>query len=258
MRALPPGTILQRLHVRRRLKSMGFYGGSFYEVGSGQGELSNLLLEAGFVGTGFDLNPTACERNAKLNRRWLDSGAYRVRLEDFMNARDLAPADLIVTSMVLEHWPQDRVRSFFDLCPRLLTPRGRLVVLVPGSPDDWGIEDEIAGHLRRYTRESLGHEALAAGLIIHDLRGLTYPLSNLLLRLSNRLVRRSETHKLALSSEEQTIASGSRDVPYKTDFPGWIKLLVNEISLYPFHLAQSAAGKHPRSLVVYGEFGRHN
>jgi hypothetical protein len=138
----------------------------------------------------------------------------------------------------------------------LLVTGGRLCVLVPGSPSHWGIEDETAGHLRRYTFEMLRALAKKTGLVILDLRGLTYPLSNLVLSLSNLLVRRSESHKLSLSTRERTIASGARSVPFKTTFPGWLHLLVNEVTLYPFHVAQTLARNNPASLVIYGEFGR--
>jgi hypothetical protein len=158
--------------------------------------------------------------------------------------------------MVLEHWTEEQVEAFLAKASGLLVPGGRLCVLVPGSPSHWGIEDDTAGHLRRYTFEALRALAHKTGLVIVDLRGLTYPLSNLVLSLSNLLVRRSESHKIALSAHERTIASGSRSVAYKTTFPGWLRLFVNEGTLYPFHVAQIFFRDNPASLVIYCEFGR--
>ena len=238
------------------MRDWGPGAGSFCDVGSGRGELSNLLLEAGLSGTGYDLNPEACELNRTLNRRWVDSGRYTVRCEDFMEARGQPPADVVVCSMVLEHWTEGQVEAFVRKTSALLAPGGRLCVLVPGSPAHWGIEDETAGHLRRYTFEALRELARKSGLVIIELRGLTYPLSNLVLSLSNLLVRRSESHKIALSAQERTVASGARSVPFKTTFPGWLRLLVNEVTLYPFHVAQNLSRDNPASLVIYAEFAR--
>jgi hypothetical protein len=155
--------------------------------------------------------------------------------------------------MVLEHWPETQVADFLTRARAHLTPSGRLGVFVPGSPRHWGIEDDTAGHLRRYQPGDFADLATAAGLVIRDLRGLTYPLSNLLLPVSNRLVRRSESHKLALGASEQTIASGARAVPFKTTFPSWFGWIANEVTLYPFHLLQVLARRHPSSLVIYCE-----
>jgi hypothetical protein len=37
----------------------------------------------------------------------------------------------------------------------VLAEGGRAVIIVPGSPRHWGVEDVIAGHLRRYTATTL-------------------------------------------------------------------------------------------------------
>jgi SAM-dependent methyltransferase len=165
-------------------------------------------------------------------------------------------ADVIVCSMVLEHWPEDQVEAFFARAGGLLAKNGIICILVPGSPRHWGIEDEIAGHRRRYTLESFRFLAPKMGLIINDLRGLTYPLSNWLLPLSNWLVRRGEGHKLNLSMQEQTMSSGVREVPFKTEFPRFTGWLVNEVTLLPFHLWQHWAARSQDCLVIYCELRR--
>jgi len=42
-----------------------------------------------------------------------------------------------------------------QIAARLLRPAGRMAFLVPASPMDWGIEDEIPGHYRWNTREDI-------------------------------------------------------------------------------------------------------
>ena len=33
--------------------------------------------------------------------------------------------------------------------------KGQIVIITPGSPKDWGIEDEVVGHVKRYTQEDM-------------------------------------------------------------------------------------------------------
>jgi hypothetical protein len=128
-----------------------------------------------------------------------------------------------------------------------------MVGLVPASPAHWGIEDDIAGHCRRYTRDSLNRLAKATNWSLLHLTGLTFPVSNLLLPISNFLVARSEKHKLAYSALQRTEQSGRRTVKYKTFFPSILGIFLNPITLFPLHLIQKLLGKSPRALVLYFE-----
>jgi hypothetical protein len=156
--------------------------------------------------------------------------------------------------MVLEHLSDADEARYLRRCRAVLKQGGTGILFVPGCPDYWGIEDEIAGHLRRYTAEGLQRSIEAQGLRLRHVAGLTYPLSNLLFPLSELLVRRAERHKLALSPAERTHASGNRSVPFKTFFPQPLRLVLNEAAMYPLHLLQKLNRRNPRSLVLYAEF----
>lgn len=117
----------------------------------------------------------------------------------------------------------------------------------------WGIEDEIAGHVKRYTRDCFKKLAAAHGMQITDLAGLTWPLSNLLLPVSDFLVKRSESRLLGKSMEERTVASGHRDVQFKTNFPWWLKPLLNRITMLPWHVLQLMRRDSERALILYCE-----
>jgi hypothetical protein len=56
--------------------------------------------------------------------------------------------------MVMEHLDVHGERAFVERAGRCLSAGGRMVAIVPASPEHWGIEDEIAGHYRRYTANS--------------------------------------------------------------------------------------------------------
>ena len=88
---------------------------------------------------------------------------------------------------------------------------------------------------------------------LEHVAGLTFPLSNLLLPVSNRLVARAERGRLAMTAYERTLHSGNRDVTGKTSFPAGARLLLNERAMFPLHLVQRAFAGSPRALVLYGE-----
>jgi SAM-dependent methyltransferase len=248
---LAPGTILQHLYVRERLRDRG--PGYFVEIGVGEGQLSRLLLDLGWRGVGYDLSEAAIHRAGILNRDAISAARYEIRHEDWLNGDDTGVADLVVSSMVIEHLADADEMRYFERCRAVLRDDGFVMLLVPASPAHWGIEDEIAGHIRRYTAEGLRSRLASLGWDVTDVAGLTYPVSNLLLPISNLLVRRAESSKQALPMAERTARSGVRDVPLKTRYPQALSLLLNDITLYPFHLLQKACRHNPSCLVLYAE-----
>jgi SAM-dependent methyltransferase len=250
-RPLAPGSVLQLMYIKRRLASLA--GKRFIELGAGNGQLSRLLLDLGLSGVGYDLNASACENNARLNRDAIAAGHYRVENADFFQDCSPERADLIISSMVLEHLAPDQVDAYFAQCRRVQGPGGMVVTLVPASSAHWSIEDEIAGHHKRYSSSCFDDIARTHQLSIAHIAGLTYPLSNWLLPLSNFLVRRRERSKLELSMQDRTVLSGNRDVPWKTVFPRFVGYLVNEITLYPFYLLQRVFRHHSSAMVLYCE-----
>ena len=80
---LPPGTILQYMHIRSRLgkilkKSTKNESLKFLELGSGNGLISNILLNLGYEGKGFDLSPEACKINAENNHFYVKTNKYNI------------------------------------------------------------------------------------------------------------------------------------------------------------------------------------
>jgi SAM-dependent methyltransferase len=250
----PPGTILQHLYLKERIACCP--PGRFVEVGAGSGHISNVLLSLGWSGTGYDLNTAALARASSVNRTFMDAGRYAVHSGNWLTIESQQePVDLVISSMVLEHLDDEQVAQYFGRAAQQLRPSGRGILFVPGSPRHWGIEDEIAGHYRRYTGESLSDTILRHAWSPTHVVGLTYPLSNLLLGLSNVLVRRAEADKQALSLQERTEQSGDRDVEWKTDFPSWTRVVLNETMLRPAHWLQKCkwSRTHDDALVVYCE-----
>jgi SAM-dependent methyltransferase len=254
---LAPGSILQRMFLRERVRNLFPRPATFLEVGAGRGNLCRLLLKTGHSGIGIDLNPDSCTMNRGLNQDFIRRGRYHVVTGDFFEC-DLPRQkfDLVFSSMVIEHLSPEDLSRYFARALELLNDGGCIVHFVPASMKYWGIEDEIAGHYKRYSRGCFDQLAQQHHLQKQLIMGLTYPLSNWLFRLSNWLVRKAEASKQKLSLHERTVLSGNRKVLLKTTFPVWMKLFLNPVTLTPFHLLQKWFGNHENAMVLYCELQR--
>lgn len=256
MVGLPPGNILQNLYLQERIKVLQKNGNKkfFIEVGSGNGYISNVLLNLGLSGIGIDLNEGACKNNRTLNKFFIENGKYEVIHGDFLeNDWATIKTDIVLSSMVIEHLPNPLLNQYFQVAKSLLNNNGTLCTFVPSSMKHWGIEDEIAGHIKRYEYRDFEELSKKYKLKISNLAGLTFPMSNLLFSLSNFLVNKYESDKLKLSQQEQTVYTGNRNVPYKTSFPKIFNLILNPFILYPLHLLQKMFLKNANAMVIYAE-----
>jgi SAM-dependent methyltransferase len=253
MVVLPPGTLLQLMYVQERIRLVA--PGRFIEIGPGSGEITKLLLDHGWSGYSYDLEAKTI---AALKERFASEVAAHSLTpinDNFLSATlpTSEKVDLVISCMVMEHLEDEAQSTFMQTASELLKDGGMLVGLVPASPAYWGIEDDIAGHCRRYTRESIANLAASSGWKVQHMAGLTFPVSNMLLPVSNFLVNRSERSKLALSPLDRTKQSGRRQVKFKTYFPAILGLLLNKITLFPLHLLQKVCAKSERALVLYFE-----
>ena len=258
MIGLPPGNILQYIYLKKRLRLLKKENfNSFIEIGSGNGNVSKIFLELGFRGTGFDLNESACINNKTKNKSFIDSKTYEVFNEDFLLKEEIPKVDVIISCMVIEHMPENVLNNYFNKCKEMLKSGGRIITLVPSSMRHWGIEDEIAGHYKRYEFDDFKNISQKFDLSISNMSGLTYPISNIVFNLSNKLIKKNEIDKLDLSQEDKTIYTGNRNVKFKTTFPPIFNLILNPVVLYPFYILQNIFRKNKNSMVIYNEFQKN-
>jgi hypothetical protein len=253
MVVLPPGTLLQLMYVQERIRMIA--PGRFIEIGPGSGEITKLLLDHGWSGYSYDLEATTIEGlNARFTHE-VATGRLQPINDNFLTAAQptAEKVDLVISCMVMEHLEEVMQDTFMQTAAVRLLPAGLLVGLVPASLAHWGIEDDIAGHCRRYTRESIDQLTSSNGWKILHMAGLTFPVSNILLPVSNFLVNRSERSKLALSALDRTKLSGRRQVKFKTYFPSILGLFLNKVTLFPLHLLQKLCAKSERAIVLYFE-----
>lgn len=240
------------MYVRERLRRVNV--GRFIEVGVGDGSMSNLLLELGWTGTGYDLSDTAIANAGEMLGDHVEAGDYNLICGNFLDADvESESVDLVISSMVIEHLDDSDEARYLAKARDVLSVDGMIIVLVPASERHWGIEDEIAGHFRRYTLERLRSRLSELNWNLSHIAGLTFPVSNALLPLSNKLVERSERDKLAQSIQERTESSGHREVFGKTSFPKVATLVLNERVMSPFHWLQKRNTNNPNSLIIYAE-----
>jgi 2-polyprenyl-3-methyl-5-hydroxy-6-metoxy-1,4-benzoquinol methylase len=252
MIGLPPGTILQLMYLRERL-IINSDKLRFLDIGAGNGMISKLLLDLGHNGIAIDLNLSACEKNRVSNQKAISENRFSVVNSNFLEYSDSNKFDLIIASMVIEHLPKNTLIPFIAHCKELLKSEGKIVFLVPSSMKYWGIEDEIAGHVLRYEYEDVYKLGEEFELNIKHIAGLTYPLSNWLFKLSNRIIQSKESDKLKLSEQDRTVYTGNRELNYKTQFPAIFNVILNPIVLYPLYLLQKLNLKQRNAMVLYME-----
>jgi SAM-dependent methyltransferase len=245
---LPPGTQLQLMYLRERLQRI--QPGRFIEIGPGGGEVTALLLGLGWTGFAYDIESITV---SSLRVRFANQiiGKRLVLFNgDFLSSEVSEKVDLVISCMVMEHLDDEKQTAFMIKAADCLKPEGVMFALVPASPLHWGIEDDIAGHRRRYTKAGIEQLIAENGWKLEHIAGLNFPLSNVLLPISNLLVDRRERNKLLLSFQERTKKSGMREVKYKTHFPPLARLFLNKYTLFPFYILQKIFSGSERALVL--------
>jgi phospholipid N-methyltransferase len=252
MLVLPPGTLLQLMYLRERIRQIP--SGRFIEIGPGSGEITGLLLDHGWSGCSYDLEAkTVANLKERFTKEIVEQRFTPINDDFLLSPPPHEKVDLVISCMVMEHLEEDAQNTFMKMSADYLKKGGVMIGLVPSSPAHWGIEDDIAGHCRRYTRNSIETLVSVNGWKLLHIAGLTFPISNLLLPVSNFLVNRSERSKLDLSPLDRTKQSGRRQVKYKTYFPSVLGILLNKFTLFPLYLLQKMFIKSEGALVLYFE-----
>jgi SAM-dependent methyltransferase len=249
----PPGTFCSYESLRDLVKRAK--ARSFVDIGCGGGHVSKLLCSLGMTGIGIDFSPLAIEKSRQTLREEIEAGRYLL-IEGDATAldRELPLSDMGISFMVMEHIEDDV--AFVRAASHLVRPGGHVAIWVQARRDHWSFEDEIAGHFRRYDREDLQSVLEAGGLREVKVWSVAVPTANILFGVGDWMVRRSEErNKVGLSRRAQTEASGLHEVPWKTVFPPWVKVVLNRYTLYPLLVLQRLFYGTGLGLTMVG-FGR--
>ena len=164
-----------------------FCGNRILEIGSGTGNLTrHLVPRERYVAT--DVNPLylSALENLTADRPYL-SAHYTDVTQPASYPNVEGGFDTVVCLNVIEHVDDDR-RSLENI-RSVLSADGRAIVLVPSGPWNLGSLDEVLGHVRRYTEESLRRLAAEAGFEVAALIPFNR-VSSLPWFLSGRILRR--------------------------------------------------------------------
>ncbi len=145
--------------------------GHILEIGSGIGNISEIILQNNLTVTLSDLNPQYCS-------------LLKLKFEHFKNCKEVISIDIsdisfdekykgllckfdnIIALNVIEHIKDDNLA--FANCKKLLKPGGQIIILVPAFTFLYNTFDRELGHYRRYTIKSLDEKMVKAGFsIIH-------------------------------------------------------------------------------------------
>lgn len=252
VRILPPGSLLMRAAIKdlvysyTKNVSQKF---NFLEIGCGDGSLSKMLLDDfNSVGVGLDYSSEAIQETANSCNKYIAGSKYLLTQSHFNDYQATTSFDIILCCMVLEHVENEG--RFIRRCYELLKKGGILIITVPAHMKYWSQEDELVGHFRRYNREDLDNLLQDYKFSEIEVKSIQAPISNILFKVGKYLISKSsETSKTLLSLEEQTKLSGLQYVKWKTVFPFWIKVLMNDITIRPFHYLQKIFYKTNYGLV---------
>lgn len=127
---------------------------------------------------------------------------------------------------------------------------------VPASPEHWGVEDDIAGHYRRYPREGLNQicPERFSTLVHHG--GIAYPAPNFLSVVSDCLIARADIVTLGYWPARPLKIGrpmGLRHVPFEIQFPAFTRINLKQVSIMPLDWLQRLSRNFGQALVSYLE-----
>lgn len=145
------------------------------DIGCGRGYVTQIAARRAARVTATDLASDAVASTRAL-LAW--HPAADVRVENALAPgwrADSGPVDAILLSEVLEHLEDDR--GALTACRGLLAEGGHLILTVPANPALWTHWDDLAGHVRRYTRGELIGKVEGAGFTIDRITNWGFPVT---------------------------------------------------------------------------------
>jgi len=243
-----PGSIVTWLAVRSALLTRGVGPGTFLDVGCGEGWMTKKVTSLGMRGVALEPSEIAFRRAASGSHL---SDVHEVELLNLaLNEFErLDKFDLGCAFTVIEHVADDV--SFLKELTKYVRRGGWLVITVPAGEDRWTTEDDLVGHLRRYSHDSLKAVMESAGLARNlQVTGIGFPFMNMTELIRNKLLERRAIGATDHSTFDKTSASGVWKTKWLNTFPRILGLLFNAISLKPVYWVGSLFRKSPRCVLL--------
>lgn len=212
-------------------------GSRVLEFGCGQGAAAARLARMFQDYTGVEPDP----ESAAVAAQRVEPSGGRILSEP---PADGDPADIVCAFEVLEHIEDDAGALGAWLAHA--RPGALAVFSVPADPDRFSITDELVGHYRRYTDESLAALLRGAGLQSVHLRRYGFPLGYVLEDVRSKLAERRIGDRSAASMQTRSHGSGRLFQPRSS----W-QTPVRRALTAPFLLAQDLAPQRGPCLVAW-------
>jgi SAM-dependent methyltransferase len=201
-------------------------GKRILEVGCGCGDLLHVLERRGYQGIGIDISDEAL---AVAVAGLSGDGMQVLRCTpDELNEE----FDVVIASEVMEHY-QDDVSFLLQLRNRL-RDRGCLLLTVPAHMKDWGPNDSLCGHVRRYEREALFMLLNSTGFSDIVIYSYGVPIYNFMKPFYDRAVR-SEASGSSAPMDKTAESGGMRLMKGAGPL---FRIMFNDVTMYPLYLMQ--------------------
>jgi SAM-dependent methyltransferase len=213
---------------------------SILELGCGQGAVGARLAQlAAYTGVEPDEASWAVARD-----RVAPTGGV-VLHGDHHKIPEGSEFDLVCAFEVLEHIADDQA-TLADWV-QFIRPGGRLMVSVPADQHRFGPSDELVGHYRRYSNESLAELLTAVGCTDIAIRRYGWPVGYALEAASNRVSAR----KLAIPEQDVSEVAEERSATSGRYLqPKQVAGQVLRLGMAPFTLVQELAPKRGIGLLA--------
>lgn len=158
--------------------------GRLLEIGCGRGDFLRRLGPKGWHGIGFEPSAEAAAVAARAVSAYSDR--FKIVSTD---AEILGRFPTVLALEVLEHIEDDR--AVLARWHSWVEPGGALILSVPAHPAYWSLSDEVGGHVRRYTRDSLRDLLTETGFAIECFWSIGFPVTSVTRRLRNFVSKRA-------------------------------------------------------------------
>ena len=194
------------------------------DVGCGEGDTLEALVNAGYTNlSGVDVVETEGIKMLKDKITFRES-----TIEQYLEQADSESFDFIIMADILEHIEGDVV--VLEGLSKKLKSGGKLLLCVPAYQFLWGVDDEMVGHYRRYSKASLKAAIDGLPIKILDVKYLGFPFYLTARIFNNLLIRAGLSKKTAGTA----VISAAQKNPLLTKIVSMVVAIEMMFNKFPF------------------------
>ena len=221
-----PRFLFRRHEIIRRVQS----GKRFLEIGPGNLELAKELLSNFDRGVLIDFNSKdVIEIFDNLPDNF--KKRFQLIIQDFTEFKFPQNSfNCVIACEVMEHIEDDEI--FLNKIKYLLHAGGQLVLSVPARMRFWSIDDELAGHIRRYEKQELYKKLKESGFCEIEIISYGFPFQNLIRLARISYVQKKRKERMSWNQIERSKESAF--LLRQRNYFDFLGLLINKYTILPF------------------------